>query len=93
MRLYLSFTIGTPNQYLHDLREIHMNLTYRVLQYLKRKISLDIMFIRNAQLTLDIYVDTNCVDCTLDQKSTLEYCVFLRKKLITWHNAKPSVFT
>lgn len=51
------------------------------------------MFIRNAQLTLDIYVDTNCVDCTLDQKSTLEYCVFLRKKLITWHNAKPSVFT
>ncbi|RDX81908.1 Copia protein, partial [Mucuna pruriens] len=62
------------SQFLHNPRESHLQVAYKVLHYLKS--------------TLETYTDVDYAKSLVDKRSTIGYCTFLRGNLVTRRNKK-----
>lgn len=71
------YVVSLVSQFMHSRREVHLQPTLRVLQYLKGNPRRDIMFKRNVNATLEAYTDDDYTRSIIDRRSTTEYCNFL----------------
>ena len=78
-------------QFMHSPKEAHLQVAYRVLQYLKGTPSKGILFKRNEGLVLEAYTDADYVGSIINRRSTFGYCTFLGGNLITWKSKKRNV--
>jgi len=69
---------------MHDLRVRHLQVAYRVLQYLKATLCKGLLFKRGGSLTIDAHIDANYVGLMSDKRSTSSYCTFLCENLVIW---------
>ena len=76
---------------MHDPREPHLQVVYRVLHYLKGNLGKGILFKKNNTLALEAYTDADYADFLVDRRSTIGYCTFLGGNLVTWRNKKQNV--
>ena len=79
------------SQFMHDPREPHLQIAYRVLHNLKGILGKGILFKKNNTLALEAYIDADCAGSLVDRRSTTGYCSFLGGNLVTWRSKKKNV--
>ena len=76
---------------MHDPREIHLYVAYRVLHYLKAHPGKGILFKITSYIALAIYTNAYFARFPLDRQSTIGYCTFLGENLVSWRSKKQNV--
>ena len=89
----IAFTVGCLSQQCSDPQIDHTRAIRRVLQYLKRIMNLGIHYnslYNDTQhlLTTLGYTDSNFTGDISEQKSTMRYCFFLVRGVISWCSKK-----
>ena len=55
----IAYSVSVISQFMHDPREPHLQVAYRVLHYLKGNLGKGILFKKNNTLTLEAYTDAD----------------------------------
>ena len=84
----ITYSVSVTSQFMHDPREIHLHVAYRVLHYLKAQSGKGILFKKTSNIALAIYTDSGS---SLDRLSTIGYCTFLGGNLVSWRSKKQNV--
>ncbi|RVW61442.1 Retrovirus-related Pol polyprotein from transposon RE1 [Vitis vinifera] len=80
----IAYSMSVISQFMHDPREPHLQVAYRVLHYLKGNPEKGILFKKNNTLALEAYTDTDA-SSLVDRRSTTGYYTFLGDDLrIKW---------
>ena len=85
----ITFTVGCLSQQCSDPQISHIRAIRRVLQYLKKTMNLEIHYnslyndTQHLLTTLD-YTDSNFTGNISERKSTMGYCFFLVRGVISW---------
>ena len=75
---------------MHNPKEIHLLVVYRIPQYLKGTLRGGILF-KGKKLTLEDYINANYVGSMVDKRSTSGYCTYLGGNLMTLRSKKQNV--
>ncbi|RDX96055.1 putative mitochondrial protein, partial [Mucuna pruriens] len=75
----IAFSISLINQFMHCPREVHLQATYKILQYLKGTLGRGILYKRNGNTILEAYTDADYVRSLVDRRSTPGYYNFLEE--------------
>ena len=70
----IAYSVSVINQFMHDPREIHLQVAYRILHYLKAHLGKGILFKKTSYIALAIYTDADFAGSPLDRWSTTGYC-------------------
>ena len=62
----ITYSVSMISQFMHDLREPHLQAAYRVLHYLKGNPRKRILFKKNNTLALEAYTDADNVGSLVD---------------------------
>jgi len=76
---------------MHDPRERHLQTVNIIIQYLKASPEKGLLFIREENLSIKIYIDVDYAGSIVDRRSTTGYCMFLDGNLVTWSSKKQNV--
>jgi hypothetical protein len=87
----IAYAISVVSQFMHRLSEDHMDVVTRILRYLKSSPGKGLMFLKNNQLNVDGYTNTDWAGNVSDRKSTSGYFTFVRGNLVTWRTKKQKV--
>lgn len=87
----IAYAVSLISQFMHDPRESHLQVAYRVLHYLKGTPEKGILFKRGNTLTLEAYTDADYAGSLVDRRSTTGYCTFIGGNLVTWRSKKQNV--
>ena len=79
----ICFVVNTLNQFLTDLRHIHLIAANHVLRYLKGIVDYGLKYVANHNINLHGYVDFDWECNTNDRKSTSECCFNLGSSMIS----------
>jgi hypothetical protein len=90
-RLDIAYAISMISQFMHSLKEVHLQVAHQVLQYLKGTPGKGILFKRTRGLVLEAYTDADYVGSIVDRRLTSGYCTFLGGNLVTWRSKKKNV--
>nr|XP_016466815.1 PREDICTED: uncharacterized mitochondrial protein AtMg00810-like [Nicotiana tabacum] len=94
---YLSFTrpniqfaVNLASQFLHNLREVHMQAVKRIFRYIGGTADWGLQLTRNTSLSLSlkVYSDSDWAGCFATRRSTTGFCIFLGDNLISWSAKK-----
>ena len=81
----ITFAVSLVSQFMHCPREVHLQVTYRILHYLEgTPPGRGILYKRNGNTILEAYTNANNEGSITDSKSTSKYCTFLGGNLVTW---------
>ena len=61
--------MSVVSQFMHSLREVHLEVVNKILCYLKFILGKGIMFERNEVLSLEAYSDADLVNSLVDRRS------------------------
>nr|KYP73997.1 Copia protein [Cajanus cajan] len=87
----VAFAVSLVSQFMHQPKEVHLQATLRIVQYLKGTPGKGILFKRNRNVNLEAYTDVDYAGSIVDRRSTTGYCTFLGGNLVTWKSEKQSV--
>ena len=76
---------------MHDPREPHLQVAYRMLHYLKGNPWKGILFKKNDTLALEACTDADYAGSMVDRRLTTWYCTFLGGNLVTRRSKKQNV--
>ena len=79
----IAYAVSVVSQFMHDLREVHMEALFRVLKYLKSSPGQGIHFKRGRSLILEAYTDVDWAGSIIDRRLKSRYCTFLGGNLVT----------
>ena len=85
----IAYSVSVISQFMHDPREPHLQVAYRVL--LKGNPRKGILFKKNDTLALEACIDADYVVSIVDRRSTTGYCTFLGGNLATWRSKKQNM--
>ncbi|GKB51241.1 hypothetical protein Tco_0901994 [Tanacetum coccineum] len=88
----ISYVVHVLSQFMHAPLPSHLKLAFRVLRYLKNAPGKGISFVKDKELNLSVYVDSDWAKCKATWKSVIGYSMFLGKSLISWKSKKQSMF-
>ena len=71
------------SQFMHNTREVHLRVVYRILHYLKGAPGKCILFKKGEAMTLEAYTDADYAGSVVDRRSTFGYCTMLGGNLVT----------
>nr|GFA82115.1 uncharacterized mitochondrial protein AtMg00810-like [Tanacetum cinerariifolium]GFA82136.1 uncharacterized mitochondrial protein AtMg00810-like [Tanacetum cinerariifolium] len=69
----------------------HLHAVKSIFRYLKGQPKLGLWYPRDLPFDLEAFSDSNYAGASLDRKSTIGGCQFLRKRLISWQCKKQTV--
>ncbi|XP_062104525.1 uncharacterized mitochondrial protein AtMg00810-like [Humulus lupulus] len=87
----INFVVSLVSQHMHDPRQGHLNVLYRVLKYLKRTPGKGLFFKKTVERKVEVFSDADWTRLINDKKSTSGYCTLLWGNLLTWRSKKPTV--
>ncbi|XP_017974449.1 PREDICTED: uncharacterized mitochondrial protein AtMg00810-like [Theobroma cacao] len=96
--LYLTFTgpdimygVQVLSQFMDRLGNVHLQVAYRILKYLKGSPGQGILLSSSSKLQLRAYCDSDWAGCPSTRKSVTSYAIFIGDSLISWKSKKQSV--
>ncbi|GKE66870.1 putative ribonuclease H-like domain-containing protein, partial [Tanacetum coccineum] len=78
-------------RYQVNQKESHFHAVKRVFRYLKGQPKLGLWYPKDSPFDLIAYTDSDYTRASLDRKSTMGGCQFLRSRLISWQCKKQTV--
>lgn len=84
----MAYAVSLISQFIHSTKEVHLQATYRVLQYFKGTPGKGIMYRRNLRLVLETFTDADYAGSMVDRRPTSGYCIFLGGNLLSWRSTK-----
>ena len=78
-----TYTINLVSQFMHNPKEVHLQVVYRFLHYWKATLRKGILFKNSIELSLEAYIDANYARSVVDLRSTMGYCTSLQGNLVT----------
>nr|GEW95389.1 ribonuclease H-like domain-containing protein [Tanacetum cinerariifolium] len=69
---------------------LHLHAVKRIFRYLKGQPKLGLWYPRDSPFDLGIFLDSDYAGASLDRKSTIGGCQFLRRRLISWQKPTES---
>ncbi|KAF5481277.1 hypothetical protein F2P56_001944 [Juglans regia] len=79
----LSYSVNLLNQYMATPRVPHLQAAYKVLRCGKKSPSQGLFFAASSSYQITAYCDSDWASCPDTRRSTIGYCVFLGKSLIS----------
>ena len=86
----ICFVVKTLNQFLTDLRHVHLIATKHILRYLRGTIDYGLKYEVNQNINLEGYVDLDWAGSAIDRKRTSGCCFSMGSGVISWFSKKPS---
>ena len=68
--LDIAYLVSVISQFMHDPKEAHLQVEYKIPHYLKSSPGYGILFRRNVGLTLEVYTDADYAGSPIDRRST-----------------------
>ena len=87
----IAYAVSVVSRYMHDPRKGHMNVVYRILQYLKCCPGKGILFRAHGHLDIEGFTDADWAGCLDDRRSTTGYCAYVGGNLVSWRSKKQGV--
>ena len=87
-RLDIVYAVSVVSQFMHSLREEHMEAICRILRYLKSAPGRRLMFSKKKVHEIEGYTNSGCEGNQTDRRSTLGYFMFVEDNLVTWRSKK-----
>lgn len=87
----ITYAVGIISRFMQDPKEIHLQIAYRVFQYLKGTPGNGVLFKRREKLLLEAYTDADYAGSIINRRSISGYCTFLGENPVTWRSKKQSV--
>ena len=84
----IAYAVNVVSQFMHNLKEVHLQAIYKILQYLKGSSGMGILFRKGTDLFLEAYTEVDYVGSMVGKRSTSGYCTFLGGNLVTWRSKK-----
>jgi hypothetical protein len=78
----IAYEINVVSQFMHSLREPHMEAVYRILRYLTSSLSKGLLFSQHDHLKIEAYTDADWAGSTMDRQSTSGNCTFVGGNLV-----------
>ncbi|GKD82803.1 putative ribonuclease H-like domain-containing protein [Tanacetum coccineum] len=69
----------------------HLHVVKRIFRYLKGQPKLGLWYPKDSPFDLEAYTDSQYADVSLERKSTIGGCQFLRSRLISWQCKKQTI--
>lgn len=85
----IAHAVNQVCQHMHTPRTPHLVAVKRIFRYLKDTPDNGIKFSKGTN-TLTIFSDADWAGCSIDRRSTTDYCIFLGNNLISWSVKKQS---
>ncbi|XP_062118782.1 uncharacterized mitochondrial protein AtMg00810-like [Humulus lupulus] len=79
------------SQFIHCPYKEHLEVTYRILRYLKSILGKGLLFKRGSSISVEVFTDANWPGSITDRKSTSGYCTYVWGNLVAWRRKKQSV--
>ncbi|GJX38962.1 ribonuclease H-like domain-containing protein [Tanacetum coccineum] len=73
---------------MHDPRELHFSALKLILRYVRGTLDHGLQLFSSSTTYLVAYSDANWAGCPTTRRSTLGYCVFLVKNLLSWSSKR-----
>lgn len=93
VRSDITYEVSTISQFMHNLKEVHLQTTYKILQYLKESPGKGIILMKNDKLLLKASIDGNYARHVVHRKSSTSYCTLFEDNLVTLRSKKQNVVT
>ncbi|RVX12640.1 Retrovirus-related Pol polyprotein from transposon RE1 [Vitis vinifera] len=87
----IAFAVSVVSQYMHSLKESHLEAVYKILRYLKGSPGRGLFFKKGDSKKVEIYTDADWTGSARDKWSTTDYCTYVWGNLVTWKSKKQSV--
>ena len=84
----MAYGANVVSQFMHNPKEVHLQVVCKILQYLKGIPRKEILFKKGEGLTLETYIDVDYAGSIVDRRSTSSYCTFLGDNIMTWKSKK-----
>ena len=81
----IAFAVSMVSQYMQSPYEIHMEVVYQILRYLKMTPGKGLYFKKNHSRLIEAFTNVGSVE---DRRSTSGYCTFVWGNLVTWRSKK-----
>ena len=87
----IEFSVSLVSKFMNNPTKEHLDVVYRILQYLKRAPREGLFFKKNPNREIMIYLDADWVGSPIDCRSTSGYCSYVWSNLVTWQSKKQTV--
>jgi Reverse transcriptase (RNA-dependent DNA polymerase) len=84
----ISYIVNKASQFMRSPTDEHCNGVKRILRYLKGTLFFGLHIYNHSSFELHAYSDADWAGCPDDQRSTLGFCVFLGRNLLSWGSKK-----
>nr|GFA20230.1 uncharacterized mitochondrial protein AtMg00810-like [Tanacetum cinerariifolium] len=89
----IMFTVCACARFQVTPKALHLHAVKRIFRYLKGKPHLGLWYPKDSPFNLVAYSDSDYAGASLDMKSTIGGCQFLKCRLISWQCKKQTVVT
>ena len=79
----IAFAVSVVSQYMHSLKESHLEAVYKILRYLKGSPGRGLFFKKGDSKKVEIYTDADWTGSARDKWSTTDYCTYVWGNLVT----------
>ncbi|XP_071723317.1 uncharacterized mitochondrial protein AtMg00810-like [Rutidosis leptorrhynchoides] len=87
----ICFAINHVSQFMKQPKKSHYQAAIRIVRYIKSNPGEGLFMIRNNELEMKAYCDSDWASCIINRRSVTGYCVKLGKSLISWRSRKQKI--
>jgi len=84
----LSFTVNWLSQFMHEPKEVHLKVLFKLIRYIKNAPGQGLLYSKNGNMVVKGYCDADWAACQISRKSLTGFCIMLGDSLISWKTKK-----